>query len=99
MRNKENLDKAISFDQKGESMYSLQLSGQVSTQWLTVASPYIPDTVVPALTWDLSRSKVHNLPQLAKRLGGWIRAYSLASNGAIQESRRRNRNPLNMQVI
>jgi hypothetical protein len=24
------------------------------------------------LTWDLSRSKVHNLPQLAKRLRGWL---------------------------
>jgi hypothetical protein len=24
----------------------------------------------------LSRSKVHNLPRLAKRLEGWVRAYS-----------------------
>jgi hypothetical protein len=45
----ENLDKAISFDQKGASMCSLQLSANTSTKWLTVAPPYIPDAVVPAL--------------------------------------------------
>jgi hypothetical protein len=45
---RENLDKAISFDQKGTSTYSLQLSRHVSTKWLTVASPYIPDAAVPA---------------------------------------------------
>jgi hypothetical protein len=44
----ETFDKAISFDQKGASMYSLQLSRHMSTKWLTVASPYIPETVVPA---------------------------------------------------
>jgi hypothetical protein len=27
------------------------------------------------LTWDLSRSKVHTLPPLAKRLGGWVTAW------------------------
>jgi hypothetical protein len=48
MRDRENLDKAISFDQKGASTYSLQLSGHVSTKRLTVAPPYIPDAVVPA---------------------------------------------------
>jgi hypothetical protein len=47
-RETENLDKAISFDQKGTSLYLLQLSGHMSTRWLTVAPPYIPDTVVPA---------------------------------------------------
>jgi hypothetical protein len=31
-RDRENLNKAISFDQKGASMYSLQLSGHVSTK-------------------------------------------------------------------
>jgi hypothetical protein len=46
------------------------------------------------LTWDLSRSKVHNLYQLAKRLRGWVRVCNLASNGTIQESGR-NRNPSN----
>jgi hypothetical protein len=49
------------------------------------------------LTWDLPRSKVHNLSQLAKRLGGWVGAYSLAGNGVIQESRR-SKDPSNMQV-
>jgi hypothetical protein len=44
----ENLDKAISFDQKGASMCLLQMSRHVSIKWLTVAPPYIPDAVVPA---------------------------------------------------
>jgi hypothetical protein len=44
----ENLDKAISLDQEGSSMCSLQLSKHASTKWLTVAPPYIPDAVVPA---------------------------------------------------
>jgi hypothetical protein len=48
MRDRENLDKAISFDQKGASMNLLQLSGHGSTKWLTVAPPYIPDAVVPS---------------------------------------------------
>jgi hypothetical protein len=48
MKDRESLDKAISFDQKGASMHSLQRSGHVSTKWLTVASPHIPDSVVPA---------------------------------------------------
>jgi hypothetical protein len=47
-RDRENFDKAISFDQKGESTYSLQLSRHMSTKWWTVASPYIPDAVIPA---------------------------------------------------
>jgi hypothetical protein len=47
-RDRENLDKAISFDQKGASVFSLQLSRRVSTKWSTVASPYIPDAAVPA---------------------------------------------------
>jgi hypothetical protein len=65
----ENLDKATSFDQKDVSRYLLHLSRHACTKW-----PYLP------LTQDLSRSKVHNLPQLAKRLGGWVRAYSLMGN-------------------
>jgi hypothetical protein len=44
----ENLDKAISFDQKGASTCSLLLSKHAGTKWLTVAPPYISDTVVPA---------------------------------------------------
>jgi hypothetical protein len=50
------------------------------------------------LTQDLSRSKVHNLPLLTKRLGGWVRAYSSADNGVVQESGRKSKDPLNMQV-
>jgi hypothetical protein len=57
-RETENLDKAVSFDQKDASTNSLQLSRHVSTKWLTVASPYIPDVVVPAPHLGLSRSKV-----------------------------------------
>jgi hypothetical protein len=37
MRERENLDKAISFDQKGASMYSLQMSRHASTKWPTMA--------------------------------------------------------------
>jgi hypothetical protein len=43
-----NLDKAISFDQEGVSMCSLQLSKQCKHKWPTMAPPYIPDAVVPA---------------------------------------------------
>jgi hypothetical protein len=86
----ENLDKAISLDQYGASMCSLLLSKHARTKWVAVALPYI-------LTWDLSRSKVHSLSQLAKRLGGWVMAYSLAGSG-VQESGRRSKDPLNMQV-
>jgi hypothetical protein len=56
-----------------------------------------PDMVVPPHTWGLSRSKVHNLSPLAERLGPghliWRSVFE--DNGAIQEIRRRNRNPLN----
>jgi hypothetical protein len=48
-RETENLDKAISLDQEGASMCSLQLSRQThSTKWPAVASPYMPDAAVPA---------------------------------------------------
>jgi hypothetical protein len=93
----ENLDKAISLDQEDLSMYSLQLNKHASTKWLAVAPPYIPDSVVPASHLGFVQVKVHSLPRLAKRLGGWVRAYSLADNGVVQESRR-SRDPLNMQV-
>jgi hypothetical protein len=62
MQETENLDKAISFDQKGASVYLLLLSRHASTKWPTVAPPYIPDAIVPAPTQDLSMPKVHNLP-------------------------------------
>jgi hypothetical protein len=74
----ENLDKAISLDQEGASMCSLPLSNtqaQNGQQWLLLIS--LMQSCLP-LTWDLSRSKVHSLPPLAKRLGGWVRACSLA---------------------
>jgi hypothetical protein len=73
-RDRKNLDKAISFDQKGTNMYSLQLSRHSCTKWLTVASPYSLTQLYLPLTWDLSRSEIHSLPQLAKSLGGWVRA-------------------------
>jgi hypothetical protein len=90
----ENLDKAISLDQEGASMCSLPISNmqaQDGWQWLLFISltlSYLP------LTWDLSRSKVHSLSWLAKRL----RACSLVGNGAVQESRRRSKDSLNLQV-
>jgi hypothetical protein len=48
MRDRENLDKAVSLHQKGASMYSLQLSVHTGIKWLTVASSDIPDAIVPA---------------------------------------------------
>jgi hypothetical protein len=42
------LTRQFSLDEEGASMGSLQLSKQESTQWLTVALPYIPDAVGPA---------------------------------------------------
>jgi hypothetical protein len=92
------LTRQFSLNQEGASMCSLPLSNtqaQNGWQWLLLISLmqlYLP------LTWDLSRSKVHNLSWLAKRLGGWVRACSLAGNGVVQESRRRSKDPLNMQV-
>jgi hypothetical protein len=90
----ENLDKEISLDQEGASLCSFPLSKHASTKWLTEAPPYIPDAVVlaPHLGFVL------NLSRVAKRLGGWVRAYSLVGNGVIQESRRRSKDLLNMQV-
>jgi hypothetical protein len=32
------------------------------------------------LTWDLSRSNVHNLSRLAKRLKEWVMAHNLGNN-------------------
>jgi hypothetical protein len=94
----ENIDKATSLDQEGASMCSLQLSKHTSTKWLTVAPPYIPDTVIPAPHLGFVQVKGYNLSRLAKRLGGWIRACSLVGNGVIQESGRRCKDTLNMQV-
>jgi hypothetical protein len=94
----ENLDKAISFDQKGASMCSLQLSRCASTKWLTVAPPYVPNLVVPAPNPGFVQVEVHNLPRLAKRPGGWVRVCSLAGNEVIQESGKRSKEPLNMQL-
>jgi hypothetical protein len=50
------------------------------------------------LTWDLSRSKVHNLSWFAKRLGRWVKACSLVGNGVAQKSRRRSKDSLSMRV-
>jgi hypothetical protein len=47
-RETENLEKAISVGQEGTNMCSLPLSKHISTKWLTVAPPYIPDAIVPA---------------------------------------------------
>jgi hypothetical protein len=82
----ENLDKAISLNQLGVSMCSLQLrkhasrNGQPLLLLISLMQLYLP------LTWNLSRSKVHSLSRLAKRLGRWVRACSLVGNGVVQES-------------
>jgi hypothetical protein len=58
-----------------------------STKWLTVAPPYISDAVVPALHLGFVQVRGSQLPQLAKRLGGWVRECSLEGNGIVQEAR------------
>jgi hypothetical protein len=62
-KSRENLDKAISFDQKGASMCSLHLRKHINTKRPTVDSPYIPDAVVPA---------PHNLSWLVNRIWGGL---------------------------
>jgi hypothetical protein len=94
----ENLDKAISLDQGGASMFSHPLSKHASTKWPTVAPAYIPDAVVPAPHLGFVQVKGSQFPSLARRLGGWVRACSLVGNGVVQESGRRSKDPLNMQV-
>jgi hypothetical protein len=70
----ENLYKAI-LSWSGRCKHVLTpAKQQASTRWQL----YLP------LTWDLSRSEVHNLPRLVK--GGWVRACSLVGNGVIQET-------------
>jgi hypothetical protein len=44
-------------------------NGQQQLLLISIKQLYLP------LTWDLSRLKVHNLPQLAKSLGGWFSAF------------------------
>jgi hypothetical protein len=93
------LARQFSLDQEGASMCSLLLSDtQAQNGWQLLLLISLTQLYLP-LTWDLSRSKVHSLPQLAKRLGEWVRAYSLAGNGVLQESWRRSKDFLNMQVI
>jgi hypothetical protein len=94
----ENLDKAISLDQEGASMCSFLLSKHTSTKWLTVAPSYFPDAIIPVSHLGFVQVKVHSLSQLAKRLGGWVRAYSLVGKRVVQESGRRSKDPLHMQV-
>jgi hypothetical protein len=94
----ENLDKAISLDKEGASMCSLPLSKHASTKWLTVAPPRVPDPVVPAPHLGFVQVRGSQAFRLAKRLGGWVRAYSLVGNGVVQESGRRTKDPLNMKM-
>jgi hypothetical protein len=63
-------------------------SGSSLYPWLIVPAPHLGFVYV----------KGSQSPGLAKRLEGWVRACSLVGNGVIQESRRRNKDPLNMQV-
>jgi hypothetical protein len=82
------LTRQFSLDEEGASMCSLLLShtqAQNGWQWLLLISL--------TLTWALSRPKIHSLSQLAKRLGGWVRACSLVGNGLVQESGRRSKDP------
>jgi hypothetical protein len=72
-RDRGNLDKAISFDQKDACMYSLRPSRHVSThgqQWLLLIS--LTQLPLP-LVLDWFRSKVQNHSQLTKGLRGGLR--------------------------
>jgi hypothetical protein len=56
---------------------------QSGQQWLlliSLAQLYL------LLTWDLSRSKVHNLFQFAKKLKGWVRACNLAGSKGLYQN-------------
>jgi hypothetical protein len=59
MRDRENLDKAIPFDQEGASTPAEQTHEHKMADsgflLLSLTQLYLP------LTWDLSRSEVHNL--------------------------------------
>jgi hypothetical protein len=94
----EILDKSISFDQKGASMYLLQLSRHVNIKWPTLAPPYIPDAVAPASNPGFVQVKGYTLPELAKKIRGWAMAYNSVGIGFVQESGRRSNGPLNLQV-
>jgi hypothetical protein len=61
------LTRQFSLDQEGASLCSLLLSKHAGTKWLTVALPYMMQSYLP-LTWDLSRSNIHNLSFLPKRV-------------------------------
>jgi hypothetical protein len=61
-------------------MYSLQLSGLMSTKWLTAAPPYIPDAVVPAPHLEFVQVRGSHFLDWLKRFWGWARACNLAGN-------------------
>jgi hypothetical protein len=65
----ENIDKAISLDQEGASMCSLPLSKHASTEWLTVASPCIPDAVILAPPGICPGQRFTVFPNWLKGLG------------------------------
>jgi hypothetical protein len=79
----DNLDKAISLDQEGASTYSLQLSKHASTKCLTVAPPYMPNTIVPAPHLGFVQVEGSQSPLISQRLRGWVRACSLAGKGVV----------------
>jgi hypothetical protein len=93
----ENLDKAISFVQKGTSMYLLQLSRHASTKWLTVAPPYIADSctcpspgICPGQMFTIFPNWLKGLRDGFQHI---IWQAIFMGNGTVQESGR-NRNPL-----
>jgi hypothetical protein len=75
----ENLDKAISFDQKIKREQHV-LTPAEQTREHKMAPPISLMQLYLPLTRDLSRSKAHNLSWLAKRLRGWVRARNWVGN-------------------
>jgi hypothetical protein len=90
----ENLDKAISFDKKGASIYSLQLSRHMSTKWLLMSlmQLYLPSPgICPSQRFTVC---LNCLKVLGDRVGHVIWRAIFMGKGTVQESIR-NRNPLN----
>jgi hypothetical protein len=89
----------VSFDQKGTGMYSLQLSGHVTTKWLTEASPISLTQCTCPLPGICPGQRFTIFLDWLKALGGglghaiWRTIF--VGNGVVQESGRRNRNSLN----
>jgi hypothetical protein len=99
MRERENLDKAISFHQKGASTYSLwaDMWAQNVWQWLLLTSPWCSCTYPLCEISQGQRftNSLNWLIGLGYGLGHMVWQAIFRDNGSVQESGKRNRNSLN----